>query len=232
MHWMKKFTGVLLAVLVVLALLGSGAISAKLAQIKSVKVKAVADRDLVIFETSRKIPAPRTALKLYPTRLEVTFADSTLSAVNPKVKGTTLVRNVLVAGDTSTVVAVVYLDVKGKVPPESYRWSSPKPGLLVLEVFYPLSDRSDLTMAMLEGAELLEAPAPETVPAVPEPPAAPEQPGLVASEAPAPLDATHILKLVYLNTNDKTLTVRSEDRLDYKLYTETVSYTHLTLPTN
>jgi len=222
MHWTKKFSGVLFATLTLLLLLGSGALSAKLAEITAVHVKAAADRDLVVFETSHKIPAPQTALKLYPTRLEVTFTDTNLKAVNPKVKGTTLVRNVLVAGDTDTVVAVVYLDVKGKVPPESYRWSSPGSGLLVLEVFYPLSDRSELTLAMLEGMEPAEVPAPEAAPEAPTAPAAPEEPAVEAPAAPpaALPRAAHALDLVYFNAEARTLTVRSDDPLECEIYTD------------
>jgi len=168
MQWKMKLSGAVVCALLVLLLSGVGSYAARLNQISGVEVKALADRDVVLFTMDRDAD-PVTAVKLYPTRIEAQFPSSDLKAVNPQVKGTTLIKNVLVAGDTDTVVAVVYLDVKGKLGDDAYRWTRLKEGVLALEVFYPLSSREGLTMAMLNG----ESPAPE---AVEEPEAAPAAP--------------------------------------------------------
>ena len=222
MHWYKKLSGAAILVTVVLLMLMGSASAARLCQIQSVEVKALADRDLVVFQVSRDVQ-PETAIKLYPTRLEAQFPGAELSTVSPQVKGTTLVKNVLVAGDTDTVVMVAYLDVKGKLSSEGYRWSRPAAGLLVLEVFYPLSSRSELTLAMLKGEQ--QPPAPEAAPpaeaepeaAVPEAPVAPvEEP---APAAPAPAAAANVITTVYYDTSDYTLTIQGENPLVYSLVT-------------
>jgi hypothetical protein len=179
MQWKMKLSGAVVCALLVLLLTGVSSYAAKLNQISGVEVKALADRDLVVF-TMDKGADPVTAVKLYPTRIEVQFPSSDLKAVNPQVKGTTLIKNVLVAGDTDTVVAVVYLDVKGKLGDDAYRWTRLKEGVLALEVFYPLSNRSELTLAMVKGESAPPAPAVEKPVAAPAPP--PEEPTPVVEE--------------------------------------------------
>jgi hypothetical protein len=206
MHWNKKLTGATVIAFALLVLLAQSVFAAKLNQITGVEVKALADRDLVIFQMSKDV-TPESAVKLYPTRIEAQFPGSELAAVSPMVKGTSLVKNVLVAGDTDTVVLVVYLDVKGKVGDDAYRWTSPRSGLLVLEVFYPLSERGALTAEMLNGA----APAAEPV-KTPEPAAAPAP----APEKPAP-PAGKLISAVTFDHGSNALTIRGDEKLDYSL---------------
>jgi len=211
MHCNKKISGASVLAFVLLVFLAVSASAARVNQISDVKVKALADRDLVIFEVDRDVQ-PETAVKLYPTRIEAQFSAAELKTVSPKVKGTTLIKNVLVAGDTDTVVLVVYLDVKGKVGDDAYRWSRPRDGLLVLEVFYPLSDRGELTTGMLNGD--IE---PIQVESVPEPVAEIAEP-----EPPASLPsafAGNTVSAVYFEPDGNTLVIRAEEPLEYELAT-------------
>jgi len=209
MHCNKKISGASVLAFVLLVFLAVSASAARVSQISDVKVKALADRDLVIFEVDRDVQ-PETAVKLYPTRIEAQFSDSELKTVSPQVKGTTLIKNVLVAGDTDTVVLVVYLDVKGKVGDDAYRWSRPRDGLLVLEVFYPLSDRSELTTGMLNGDVKL----PQTE-AVPEPVVEVAKP-----EPPAPpASAGNLVSAVYFEPEGNTLVIKAEKPIEYELAT-------------
>jgi len=213
MHCNKKISGASVLALILLVFLAVSASAARVSQISDVRVKALADRDLVIFEVDRDVQ-PKTAVKLYPTRIEAQFSNSELKTVSPQVKGTTLIKNVLVAGDTDTVVLVVYLDVKGKVGEDAYRWSRPKDGLLVLEVFYPLSDHSELTAGMLNGD--VEPQQPE---AVPEPVAEVAEPEPSAPLAPPSGFTGNLVSAVYFEPDGNTLVIKAEEPIEYELAT-------------
>ncbi len=194
-------------------------LAATTSTVTSVEVKALVDRDLVIVKSEGAEIKPQSVVKLYPTRIETLLPNVKLKAVNPQVKGTTLVKNVLIAGDTDTAVLVVYLDVKGKVDKDAYRWTHLKSGVSVLEVFYPLSDRSPLTSAMLDGKETPKEPVKPIVETPTQlPPQVPpsETPPTTLIE-PALPQAKKYIELVYFSTVEKKLTIKGTDLSGYQL---------------
>jgi len=241
-NWGTRLVLFFSALLVLIPLAGFHAQAAKKSTIISVQVKALDDRDLVVIRYDGKSLQPQSSLKLYPTRIEALFSDTALKAVNPEVKGTSLVKNVLVAGDTDTVVVVAYLDVKGKFASDAFKWVELKDGLLVLEVYHPLSKREPLTLAMFEGkaspspsatptetSESFSVPATEATPAKPPAEGAEAQTETKASvpessetfEAPSETipQAKNSIQLITFSESEKSLTIKGSNLSGYRIET-------------
>jgi len=140
------------------------AFSAFAGQIADVSVKGLPDRDLVIFRADKDMTQPDMVVqKLLPTRLEAVFMNYSTADIDTSALKSGLVNNVQLIPQDDRVVVIIQLDHQGKANPEMFRWSTPRTGICVLEVFHPTSDRSTLSDSVFPSTSAPAASAPAEV---------------------------------------------------------------------
>ena len=139
--------------------------SAFAGQITDVSVKGLSDRDLVIIKADKEIGQPDMVVqKLLPTRLEAAFVGSTVGKIDTSELKSGLITKVQAIAMADRVLVVVQLDHQGKANPEMFRWSNPRSGICVLEVFHPTSDHSALQDSAFTGGGEPAVVVPNVVP--------------------------------------------------------------------